>query len=119
VIPLLVVLGAAVGAPLRYAADRVIQSRHRTGFPWGTFSVNAAASLILGLTLGAGASPEVTALVGAGFCGALSTYSTFGLETVQLAARGARAAAVGNVIGSVLTCLAAAAAGLALGSAAL
>ncbi len=114
---MLVVLGAAVGAPLRYATDRVIQRRAGTGFPWGTLTVNAAASLILGLTLGADASPELTALVGAGFCGALSTYSTFGLETVQLATRGARAAAVGNVVGSVLACLGAAVIGYAMGHA--
>ena len=52
VIPLLVILGAAVGAPLRYATDRVVQSRHDTGFPWGTFTVNVVGSFVLGSSWG-------------------------------------------------------------------
>ena len=46
-------LGAAVGAPARYLTDRVIQSRHATLYPWGTFAVNVAGSRILGVLLGA------------------------------------------------------------------
>jgi fluoride exporter len=117
VIPLLVVLGAAVGAPLRYATDRLVQSRHDTGFPWGTFTANVAGSFVLGLVLGGTASPEVVALVGTGFCGALTTYSTFGYETVQLAAAGSRLLAAANAVGSVLAALGAASLGLAVGAA--
>lgn len=115
-IPLLVVLGAAVGAPMRYATDRLVQSRYGTGFPWGTFTVNIAGSLVLGLVLGATTSPEVIALVGTGFCGALTTYSTFSYETVQLAARRAPLQATAHAAGSMLAGLGAAAAGLALGA---
>ena len=87
----------------------MVQARHRTGFPWGTFTVNVAASLVLGRGARGAAPPAVAALVGTGFCGALSTYSTFGLETVQLATRGHRLlAAALNVLGSVLACLGAA-----------
>jgi fluoride exporter len=46
---LLVVLGAAVGAPARYLTDRWLQSTHGTGFPWGTFAVNVVASVLAGL----------------------------------------------------------------------
>ena len=56
----LVIVGAAVGAPLRYLTDRAVQARHDTVFPWGTFSVNVIGSLILGLLSGtvvAGAAP--------------------------------------------------------------
>ena len=109
-IPLLVVLGAAVGAPLRYATDRLVQSRHNTGFPWGTFTVNVTGSFVLGLVLAATTSPEVVALVGTGFCGALTTYSTFGYETLQLGAAHKLLAAM-NVLGSVLAGL-----GVALGN---
>lgn len=116
-IPLLVVLGAAVGAPLRYATDRLVQSRHDTGFPWGTFTVNVAGSFVLGLVFGAAASPAVIALVGTGFCGALTTYSTFGYETVQLGSGRGALLATFNATGSAVAGLGAAGLGLAVGAA--
>lgn len=116
-IPLLVVLGAAVGASLRFATDRLVQSRHGTRFPWGTFTVNTAGSFVLGVVLGATTEPWVIALLGTGLCGALTTYSTFGDETVRLAADGARLLAAFNAIASVLACLGAAGLGLAAGTA--
>ncbi|WP_433670865.1 fluoride efflux transporter CrcB [Nocardia sp. CA-136227] len=81
---LLVILGAMVGAPLRYLTDRAIQTRHDGVFPWGTLTVNLAGCLILGALTGAAASSPTFALLGTGFCGALTTYSTFGYETVRL-----------------------------------
>ncbi len=115
-IPLLVVAGAVVGAPLRYATDRLVQSRHGTGFPWGTLTVNVVGSFLLGVVVGSAASQWLTALVGTGFCGALTTYSTFGYETVQLAAGGSRLFALFNALGSVLAGLGAAGLGLAVGA---
>jgi fluoride exporter len=114
-----VALGAAVGAPLRYLVDRAVQARHRRGFPWGTFAVNVVGSFVLGLvTATAGAlGPAWGAVVGTGFCGALTTYSTFGYETVALLERGARGSAVGNVVGSIVAGVAAAASGYLLGTA--
>ncbi len=103
----LVVLGGAVGAVVRYAAGRWLD---RAGAPWGTFAVNAVGSLVLGVVL-ARAGPATTALVGTGFCGALTTYSTFALEAVELPRR----RAVAYALGSVSTGLVAAAVGLALG----
>jgi CrcB protein len=83
----LVFLGAAIGAPLRYLTDRLVQARHDSLFPWGTFTVNLAGCLILGALAGAGAAlpSPVLALAGTGFCGALTTYSTFSYETLRLA----------------------------------
>lgn len=109
---LLVVLGAAIGAPARYLTDRWLQSTHGTGFPWGTFTVNVVGSFVLGAVAGSAASPAVAALVGTGFCGALTTWSTLGYETVRLAEEGARSSAVLNVVASVLAGLGAAGLGL-------
>jgi CrcB protein len=114
-IPLLVIAGAAVGAPLRFATDRIVQSRHATGFPWGTFTVNVVGSFVLGVVVGAAGSPWLTALVGTGFCGALTTYSTFSWETLRLFEDDARLLAGVNVVGSILAGLAAAATGFAVG----
>jgi fluoride exporter len=106
----LVFLGAAVGAPLRYLTDRLVQSRHDSLFPWGTFSVNLAGCLILGALTGAGTAlpGTVLALVGTGFCGALTTYSTFSYETLRLAEQKAYLYATMNVIISVTAGLGAA-----------
>ncbi|MFH8368844.1 fluoride efflux transporter CrcB [Streptomyces sp. NPDC018031] len=112
---LLVVLGGMAGAPLRYLADRAVQRRHDSVFPWGTFVVNVAGSLVLGLVTGAvaagAASSRVQLLLGSGLCGALTTYSTFSYETLRLAESGARVFAAANVLGSVLAGLGAAFAG--------
>jgi CrcB protein len=109
---LIVIAGALVGAPARYLTDRAVQSRHDSVFPWGTFVVNVCGSFILGLVAGAvhagAASAQMQLLVGTGFCGALSTYSTFSFETLRLAETGARFFAVANVVGSLAAGLGAA-----------
>jgi fluoride exporter len=116
---LLVVLGAAVGAPARYLVDRMVQEQHESVFPWGTWVVNVTGSFLLGLLVAAvaagGLGAGAMAGVGVGFCGALTTYSTFGYETVRLLESGAWRKALGNVGLSVTAGLGAALAGLSLG----
>jgi CrcB protein len=116
VTPLLVVLGAVVGAPLRYLVDRAIQSRHDSLFPWGTFAVNVAGSFLLGLLAAATlhTPAPIMAALGTGLCGTLTTYSTFGYETVRLLQDRARLFAVLNVAASIVVGLGAAVAGAAL-----
>ena len=110
-----VALGAAVGAPLRYVLDRYVQSHHDGVFPRGILVVNVLGSFVLGLLAGASAPPVVAALLGTGFCGAFTTWSTLAQDTVSLARSGNRRAAVLNAIGSVLVGSVAAALGLAAG----
>jgi fluoride exporter len=111
---LLVTLGAAIGAPLRYLTDRTIQARHDSVFPWGTLTVNVAGSAVLGFITGLPVGHALAALVGTGFCGALTTYSTFSYETLRLVQDGARFYALVNVVGSILAGLGAAYCGLLL-----
>lgn len=112
---LLVVAGAALGAPARWIVDQAVARRTRSVLPWGTFTVNIAGSLLLGMLLAFSIEGEVgvvlLALAGTGFCGAFTTFSTFSYETVVLADEGSLALALTNVIGSVLVGLAAAFAG--------
>ena len=112
---LLVMLGAAVGAPSRWLLDQAIQTRRESAFPLGTWTINVTGSLLLGVILGAAAfgpgSPELVALAGTGFCGGFTTYSTFGFETVRLAEDGSFLEAGINIASSVAVGLAAAVAG--------
>ena len=118
---LLVALGAMVGAPLRYLTDRFIQARHDTIFPWGTLTVNAAGSLIMGFLVGAAAAgrldPMIVTVLGPGFCGALTTYSTFGYETLRLAEDGSRFLASANIAINLFAGLGAAFIGVAIAAA--
>jgi fluoride exporter len=109
---LLVALGAAVGAPLRYLTDRAVQRIVGPGYPWGTFTVNVVGSLILGFAAGWPASTGVAALVGTGFCGALTTYSTFSYEVLRLAQQRMRFFAVAYVLATLFAGFGAAAIGL-------
>ncbi|MEV8588140.1 fluoride efflux transporter CrcB [Streptomyces sp. NPDC051180] len=97
---LLVVAGAAVGAPLRHLTDRALRARHDSVLPWGTFVVNVVGSFVLGLLTGV-SSARISLLLGTGLCGALTTYSTFSYETLKLYEGGARRYAALNVAGSL------------------
>lgn len=116
---LLVALGAAVGASARYLTDLALREHLGARLPWGTLAVNVAGSLVLGVVLGGAhvhAVPTaVVVAVGTGFCGALTTFSTFGYETLRLAEDGSTPAAAGNVVVTLVAGLLAAAAGWELG----
>lgn len=110
--PLLVVLGALVGAPLRLLADRVAVARRGPGSVLGTLAVNVVGSAVLGVVLGLrGVPPAVLALVGTGFCGTLTTFSTFGFDVVRLVEERAVLRMAGYLTGTVVLGLGAAAAG--------
>jgi fluoride exporter len=112
------VFAAAVGAPLRYLVDGAIGDRTEGAFPWGTFTINATGSLLLGFLTGLAlyhAFPQTPKVIlGTGFCGAYTTFSTFTFETVRLVEEGALDEALRNALGTLVTCAGAAAVGLAL-----
>ncbi|HSL06734.1 MAG TPA: CrcB family protein [Pseudonocardiaceae bacterium] len=112
-----VALGAALGAPARYLLDRAVQARHDSVFPFGTLMVNVIGSLLLGFLAALPAAGPVMAAAGIGFCGALSTYSTFSYETLRLLADRARLLAALNIGISLIAGLGAAYCGIALAQA--
>ncbi|MPR00413.1 CrcB family protein [Modestobacter sp. I12A-02628] len=109
---LLVVLGALVGAPLRLLADRVAVARRGPGSVLGTGVVNVVGSAVLGVLLGLrDVPPEVVALVGTGFCGTLTTFSTLGYDVVRLVEERRVARALADLTATLLLGLGLAAAG--------
>ncbi|HTW98828.1 MAG TPA: fluoride efflux transporter CrcB [Acidimicrobiales bacterium] len=116
---LCVAAGGLVGAPARLAADRFVADRVETDLPLATFVINVSGSFLLGLLTGldlAGHLPEaIRALVGTGFCGAYTTFSTWSYETVSLIESGNLLKAAANALGSLIAGLAAAGLGIALG----
>ena len=117
---MLIIVGSAVGAPSRWLVDGLVQGKHDSVFPWGTFTVNVLGSFLLGLVLGVGldgdAATRLVALAGTGFCGAFTTYSTFAYESWVLAEEGSSRIAVLNVGASVVVGLGAAFGGWQLAS---
>ena len=104
---LLVAVGGAVGALLRWAVGRWLAT---SGLPWATLLVNVAGSLLLGV-VAAATDGWLRTLLGTGVAGALTTYSAFALDAVLLERNGRRGWAVAHVVGN----LALATAGFALG----
>ena len=110
--PVWVALGALVGAPLRLAADRWAVGRWGTGSVRGILVVNVVGSLVLGVVLGSrGAPTAAVALVGTGFCGTLTTFSTYAYDVVRLVEEHRVGRAAAYLLGSLVLGLGAAAAG--------
>jgi fluoride exporter len=111
VTPLLVVAGALVGAPLRLLVTR-LAARGGRDPARGTLTVNVVGSALLGLVLGAAATPPaVVALVGTGFCGTLTTFSTFGGDVVRMVEQRRLARGLAYVLATVVLGVGAAALG--------
>lgn len=115
-------VGGVIGTLARYGLARWIPTWAGDGFPWATFAINLAGSLVLGFAVRAfeslATSPEVRGLVAVGFCGAFTTFSTFSLETVALMQRGEWGRAAAYALGSVAFGLLAVYAGMTLAGAA-
>lgn len=116
----LVFFGGGLGSALRYALGRLIPATlTNSPFPTAILLVNVVASFILGTVvswvIGRSAGEEARLLIGVGFCGGLSTFSSFSNDTVTLLQNGRFGAAMLNIGLNVFICLAASAGGLWLG----
>lgn len=116
---LAVAVAGGLGAVARLVLDGVLRSRVRAGFPLGTTVINITGSFLLGLVTGLalahGLPPEWRAVLGTGFLGGYTTFSTASYETVRLAQQRRYRAALFNGVGMLLLALVAAALGLWLG----
>ncbi|HEY8545966.1 MAG TPA: CrcB family protein [Acidimicrobiales bacterium] len=108
-----VAVGAAAGAVARYLVAQALHAR-AARFPWATLAVNVTGSFALGLVIGLGLPAGARAVVGTGFVGAFTTFSTFALDLVRTAEDAGARPATGYVAANVVGGLAACAAALAL-----
>ena len=117
---LVLALAGALGAAILLLLDGVVRSRARGALPIGTILINLSGSFLLGLIAGltaAAALPEeVHLVVGAGFLGGYTTFSTASFETVRLLQERRRLLAALNGLGVLVAATALAGAGLWLGS---
>lgn len=110
-------LAGGLGAGMRYVVDALVMRGRVGAFPLGILVVNATGSLALGLLTGLGSfvSPDWLAIAGLGLLGGYTTFSTVSVETALLAESGRRRWAWVNLVGTVVVCVFAAAAGLTIG----
>ena len=109
---LLVGLGGAAGAVVRYVTVLAFADRR---YPVPTLVVNVLGSFLFGLTLALGAGDRTVLLVGVGFCGAFTTYSTFSVDTIRLFDE-EPGQALAYAAGTLLACLLAVVLAVALGT---
>jgi fluoride exporter len=117
-----VAMGGALGSLARYAIATVLAERLAHPFPWMTLLVNVAGSFIIGLLASLGAhgvraldTPDARAFLMVGILGGFTTFSSFSLQTLELAQKGAWGMAAGYVVLSVVLCLGGVALGYAAG----
>ncbi|MDD7835405.1 MULTISPECIES: fluoride efflux transporter CrcB [Paenarthrobacter] len=113
---LLLGLAGGVGAAARFLVDGLIRAKVKTALPWATIVINVSGSLVLGFLAGLmmrGEAPESLYLVlGTGFLGGYTTFSTASLETIRLVQSGRTGLALLNGLGSMVASVVAAAAGV-------
>jgi CrcB protein len=114
--PVWLSLAGGLGAGTRYLLDRWMRPRVSSRLPWPTLLINVTGSFALGLLVGTGAGTTSHAIVGTGFLGGYTTFSTASAETAQLLVDRRHAAAAVNAVVMLTVSVAAAAGGYLLGS---
>jgi CrcB protein len=118
VIVVLTLVAGACGALARFLLDSSIKSRWQSPFPWATVIINVTGSLLLGILAGLvlfhGQPTAWQTVVGTGFCGGYTTFSTASFETVRLVQQNRRSLALLNAVGSLVLSVAACALGFAV-----
>lgn len=118
VLVVMIAVGGGLGAATRFVLDGVVRVRWNHVFPLATVVINVAGSLLIGIVNGGmvylGWEPTWLAVATTGFCGGLTTFSTAMVETVRLMQAEQWRWAVVNVLGTLVVCVGAAAAGTAL-----
>jgi CrcB protein len=112
-----VALLGGFSAMARFVLDAWVTARtERRRFPYGTLAVNSSASFLLGMVVGLSLTGQALLLAGAATIGSYSTFSTWMLETHRLDEDGGRAAAIVNLLVSLVIGVGAAAVGRLLGA---
>lgn len=115
---LAILAGGGLGSVLRYAVTAIMTQRLGPGFPWGTLAINVTGSLVIGVvfelaqTRSIGMPPITRLFLMTGVLGGYTTFSTFSLDAVLLAAERASYLALAYTAGSVVLGLGAAFAGI-------
>ena len=107
---LFVAVGCALGGVCRYLLGNCVSRIAGEGFPWGTLVVNAVGSFLLGILLGFGvaelrAGEHLHSFLAIGFCGGMTTFSTFSLQALTLVSEQRWKHLAAKVAGSVLVCM--------------
>jgi CrcB protein len=107
-----IALGGAIGSVARYGCSSLAARWIGETFPWGTLIVNVTGSFVIGIFVGLTGpdgrlmvSPDARQFVTVGICGGYTTFSSFSLQTLNLARDGNLAGAGGNILASVMGCL--------------
>ena len=114
----LTLVAGACGGLARFLVDSSVKRRWPSPFPWATVIINVTGSMLLGAMAGVvlfhGQPMTWQTVIGTGFCGGYTTFSTASFETVRLIQQNRRLLALLNAVGSLVLSVAACAAGLAV-----
>lgn len=115
----LIMVSGGLGALARFILDGFVRTRLGRGFPWGTMLINISGSLLLGILIGFTLNHQefsnICLIIGTGFCGGYTTFSTMSFETVRLIEMHQFGKALFNMLGTLSVALASAELGIIIG----